>query len=309
MKSGIASMMAAMIAFKRAGADFNGEILFMGAADEETGSDSGTLHLLGQGVGKKADFAVVSEPTSLRIELGNRGLRWIDITVKGRASHAGRPHLGVNAIAYGAKLIEAIHAMKFSIRNDGFEIPTPSISVTTIDGGAKVNIIPDRCTLAVDRRMMPGETTETVLRELSEVIDPVLALEKDLKIDVRVRPGSWDPYIISRDEPIVRVLSESCREITGRERCWPAKGRAPTPPTSSTGSASRPFSSDRATRSCRTRSMNACPSTPFAGERRSSYRFSGSCWGREIAGPPPARGREGPVRETPPEGGTRDRWR
>jgi succinyl-diaminopimelate desuccinylase len=224
MKSGIASMMAAMIGFKRSGAEFDGEILFMGVADEETGSDFGTLWLLEKKFGNKADLAIVSEPTSLRIELGNRGLRWIDITVRGRASHAGRPHLGVNAIAYGAKLIEAIHAMRFSIRNDGFEIPTPSISVTTIDGGAKVNIIPDRCTLAVDRRMMPGETTETVLGELKEVIDPVLALEKDLTIDVSVRPGSWDPYIISRDEPIVRVLGESCREITGREPVLAGKG-------------------------------------------------------------------------------------
>jgi acetylornithine deacetylase/succinyl-diaminopimelate desuccinylase family protein len=217
MKSGIASMMAAMIGFKRSGAEFDGEILFMGVADEETGSDYGTLWLLEKKIGKKADFAIVSEPTSLRIELGNRGLRWIDITVRGKASHAGRPHLGVNAIAYGAKLIEAIHSMKFATRNDAFEVPTPSISVTMIGGGAKVNIIPDRCDLAVDRRMMPGETTEAVLLELKEVIDPILAMERNLKIEVNVRPGSWDPYIISRDEPIVRTLIDSCREITGKE--------------------------------------------------------------------------------------------
>jgi acetylornithine deacetylase/succinyl-diaminopimelate desuccinylase-like protein len=57
----------------------------MGAADEETGSEFGTVYLLQKGVGKGADFAIVSEPTSLRVELGNRGLRWIDIIIKGNA--------------------------------------------------------------------------------------------------------------------------------------------------------------------------------------------------------------------------------
>ena len=114
MKSGIASMMAAMIGLKRSGASFHGEIIFMGAADEETGSDFGTLYLLKKGVAERADFAIVSEPTSLRVELGNRGLRWIDVNIKGKASHAGRPHLGINAISYGARLVEAIHSVEIS---------------------------------------------------------------------------------------------------------------------------------------------------------------------------------------------------
>lgn len=215
MKSGVASMVLAMIAFKRSGASFNGEIVFTGIADEETGSEFGTVYLLKNGIGKNADFAIVSEPTSLRIELGNRGLRWMDITVWGKASHAGRPHLGINAIAYGARLVEAIQSMKFTNRNDAFEIPTPSISVTMISGGTKVNIIPNRCDLSLDRRMILGETTETILRELKEVIDPILEKERDLKIELRMRPNYWDPFLISEKEPIVQVAKESFKEVTG----------------------------------------------------------------------------------------------
>lgn len=216
MKSGVASMVFSMIAFKRSGTSFNGEIVFTGIADEETGSEFGTVFLIKKGIGKNADFAIVSEPTSLRVELGNRGLRWIDITVRGKASHAGRPHLGVNAIAYGAKLVEAIQSIKFMNRNDAFEVPTPSISVTMISGGTKVNIIPDRCDLSLDRRMIPGETTEAVLRELKEIIDPILEREKDLKIELQMRPNYWDPYLISEKEPIVQAVMESFKEVTGR---------------------------------------------------------------------------------------------
>ncbi len=216
MKSGIASMMAAMIGFKRSGKQFNGEIVFMGVADEETGSEYGTQFLLGKNIGKNADFAIVSEPTNLRVELGNRGLRWIDIFVEGKASHAGRPNLGVNSVFYAAKLIEAIHSMKFKGWNDAFEISSPSISVTMISGGAKVNIIPNRCNLSVDRRMIPGETTETVMKELQDVIKPILKEEKDLRIEIKMRPVTWDAYLLSETEPIVQATIASFKTVTGR---------------------------------------------------------------------------------------------
>lgn len=216
MKSGIASMVAAMIGFKRSGKPFNGEIVFMGVADEETGSEYGTQFLLKKNIGKNADFAIVSEPTNLRVELGNRGLRWIDISIKGKASHAGRPYLGVNSIFYGAKLIEAIHAMKFENRNDAFGIPLPTISVTMIRGGAQVNIIPNRCNLSIDRRMIPGETTETVIKELQDVIKPILKEEKTLRIEMKMRPVTWDAYLISDTEPIVQATVESFKTVVGK---------------------------------------------------------------------------------------------
>ncbi len=216
MKAGLSSAMGAMIALKRSRASFHGEIVFMAVCDEETGSEYGTVHLLKQGIGKNADFAIVAEPTSLRVELGNRGLRWLDVLVKGKASHAGRPYLGVNAVFYGARLVEAFHAVEFKTRNDAFDVPEPSLSVTMIHGGSKENIIPDRCEMVLDRRMIPGEKAEDVVRELKDVIDPILEKEKDLKIELKVRPNSWDPYLISANEPIVQTVIESVREVTGK---------------------------------------------------------------------------------------------
>ncbi|MFC1994992.1 M20 family metallopeptidase [Chloroflexota bacterium] len=217
MKSGVASLAAAMIAFKRSGANFDGEIIFMGAAEEETAGEFGTIYLLKNKIGTNADFAIVSEPSTMRVEVGNRGLRWIDIVVRGKASHAGRPHVGINAISYAAKLIEAINAMKFQNRNDAFEIPSPNISVTMINGGTKVNIIPERCELAVDRRMIPGETQETVIEELARVIEPIAAEEKELQIETRVNPNHFDPFLISQDEPVVQATIEAFQQVMGRK--------------------------------------------------------------------------------------------
>jgi len=215
MKSGIASMQAAMIGFKRSGKPFDGEIVYMAVGDEETGSRFGTRYLLENNIGTDADFAIVSEPTNLAVELGNRGLRWFDICVTGKASHAGRPHLGVNAIRCGARLVEAIESHRFAHRDDRFEIPTPSLSVTTINGGTQVNVIPNRCRLTVDRRMIPGETVETVMAELEEMIDSITTDEEDVKIDLEMREAYWDPYLISETESVVQAVKDSVQRVTG----------------------------------------------------------------------------------------------
>ncbi|MCC6905205.1 MAG: M20 family metallopeptidase [Anaerolineae bacterium] len=224
MKSGVATMLMAMVDFKRSGKPFSGEIICQAVADEETGSEMGTIHLLENGIGAGADFAICTEPTSLRIELGNRGLRWIDITVKGTASHAGRPHLGVNSIAYAARLVEAIQSMRFTACNDFFEVPYPSISVTQINGGHTINVIPERCDLSVDRRMLPGETFDDVMAQLQAVIDEVKAENEALEIEARVRKGYWDPYLIAVEEPVVQANITAFRRVMGTEPTIGSKG-------------------------------------------------------------------------------------
>ena len=186
MKSGVAAMLAAIVDLKRSGEPFAGEIQLQAVADEETGSQWGTLHLIEQGYCDGADFAICTEPTDLAVELGNRGLRWVDITIHGDASHAGRPHLGTNAVSVASEIIGRINELTFTRHDDRFEIPNPSISVTTIAGGETVNVIPDRCVFSVDRRMLPGEAEEDVLVELESAIEPVR--ERGIRVDLAVRP-------------------------------------------------------------------------------------------------------------------------
>jgi acetylornithine deacetylase len=217
MKSGVAAMLMAMVELKRSGASFAGEIQLQAVADEETGSQWGTLHLIEQGYCDGADFAICTEPTSNRLELGNRGLRWVDVRVSGVASHAGRPQLGVNAVVAAAEIIGRIQALEFERRDERFEIPAPSISVTTIKGGQTVNVIPDSCSFSIDRRMLPGETEQQVLAELKKAIDPVRADLDGAEVRVNVRSGCWDPYVISPDEPVALAAVDAAREILGRE--------------------------------------------------------------------------------------------
>jgi succinyl-diaminopimelate desuccinylase len=217
MKSGVAAMLMALISFQRSQGMTKGEIIFHAVGDEETGSIWGTRHLIEQGIGADADFAINTEPTSNRIELGERGVRVIKVAITGHSSHAGRPHLGKNAISAAARLIELINQMKFTEFNAAFEVPTPSISVTVINGGHTTNVIPDFCEFTIDRRMIPGETSEKVMEELKALIDASKLKNFGYEIDVKMEKDYWNPFVISVEEPIVQITMEAFRTVMGEE--------------------------------------------------------------------------------------------
>jgi acetylornithine deacetylase/succinyl-diaminopimelate desuccinylase family protein len=214
MKSGVAAMIIALGALKKAGSPFHGRIVFQAVGDEETGSDAGTRCMIRRKIGAGADFAIVSEPTNLNVTIGNRGLRWLEVSVKGRASHAGRPHVGANAIHAAARIIGELGRLTFKAHHPLFEIPHPSLSVTMIQAGTKVNIIPERCTFSIDRRMMLGETSQSVLREIEEVLRKCSS--GGISSEVRVTHEGWDPYAIDPGSPWVKGLCETVEEVTGQ---------------------------------------------------------------------------------------------
>jgi len=214
MKSGVAAMIIALGALKKAGSPFQGRIVFQAVGDEETGSDAGTRCMIRREIGAGADFAIVSEPTNLNVTIGNRGLRWLEVSVKGRASHAGRPHVGANAVHAAARIIGELERLTFKAHHPLFEIPHPSLSVTMIQAGSKVNIIPERCTFSIDRRMMPGETSESVRREIETVLKKCSS--DGIHSDVRITHEGWDPYAIDPSSPWVKGLCETVEEVAGQ---------------------------------------------------------------------------------------------
>ena len=200
MKSGIVASLMAVIAIKRSGSPFKGKLIYSAVGDEENHSQYGTKYLLRHGL--KADHAICCEPTDLDLVLGNRGLTMVDVLIKGRSCHAGRSHLGVNAVHIAAKIIAAIDAFDFKrIYNDAFEVPTGSCSAVGVHGGAKLNVVPDRCLLHIDRRLMPDEDGPEAVRELAVLIEKATGLRPDSDEDC----GSALPHEIMR---IVRMQSD-----------------------------------------------------------------------------------------------------
>lgn len=223
MKSGIAAAMLAMRELKKKEDGLKGEVVFYGVGDEETGSVNGTISLL-QNYDKAFDGAVVPEPTDFCIERAQRGLRWIRFHVIGKACHAGRPHCGKNAIEQSMLIIQKLKSLTYNAHMELFEegLKEPSLSVNRIEGGTKNNIIAEECTFIVDRRLLPGETAEDVLKQLQEAVKETL--QPGFRCELSLVNDGWDPFITPAENPVVSDLIASYREEVGEEPVVRGKG-------------------------------------------------------------------------------------
>lgn len=117
---------------------------------------------------------VICESTGLKLNIGGRGRAEVFLTVEGVPAHASAPHLGVNALKQAARLILAVNewqppqdpALGYGI----FE-PTEIISSPY----PSVSVLPDRCRIRCDRRLLVGETQRDVLDPLNQIIDRLYA--------------------------------------------------------------------------------------------------------------------------------------
>ena len=207
MKGGVAAMCAA--AARAAANGIGGEIIVAAVVDEEYAS-GGTRALLADGI--RADAAIVAEPTGLAIMPAHRGFVWITATTHGRAAHGSRWDIGVDAIRHAGLLLAELDHM------DAAELPKrshhllgrPSIHASLIEGGTGMSTYPDRCTLNIERRTIPGETAEQVRAELQAVCDRLRAQRADFRAELEV-PLAQQPSDVPVDAPIVAALADALR--------------------------------------------------------------------------------------------------
>jgi succinyl-diaminopimelate desuccinylase len=179
-------------------------------ADEETMGFKGAGHLVSEEI-IAPDIAIVGEPTSLRVVRAQRGACWYRITTHGLAAHGSAPERGISAIRHMAELVLRLEETLPEVNHP--LLGGPTINVGTIQGGAKVNIIPASCMIEVDRRTIPGETEESVLASIHAAVD--LAKKRFPEMDVRVEPAFFsNPFEVSADAAVVRAVVEAVGDAT-----------------------------------------------------------------------------------------------
>jgi acetylornithine deacetylase len=167
MKAGVAAMCAAAV---RAADELQGQVVITAVVDEEFES-IGTRALVAAGV--RADAAIVTEPTGLAIVPAHLGFVWADVTTFGRAAHGSRWELGVDAIRHAGFFLTELD------RIDAEDLPRSRIRfwdalrcASLIEGGTGMSTYPERCTIRIERRTIPGEKPADVERELREACNP-----------------------------------------------------------------------------------------------------------------------------------------
>ena len=114
---------------------------------------------------RKAPAIVVTEPTGFEIVIKEKGLLHFAIRTNGVSAHASMPHLGDNAITKMTDLLAKTKDLQRIPKN-----PTDvmTMSVDTIKGGTRINVIPDECEVEVDVRYPPNMNTKSVLKLLRD---------------------------------------------------------------------------------------------------------------------------------------------
>lgn len=213
-KASLTAMLLAMRALAHNPAGLQTNVLLLASVDEEylmRGAEAFARS------GLHVDGAIVGEPTGLAIVPAHKGfVRWKLHTI-GRAAHSSNPQLGDNAIYQMAELLQLLQPRLNAALAKRVHplVGQATWSVGKISGGASVNIVPERCTIEIDRRLLPGEHTAEALAELDAVIAEIHAARPHLKIEREDPFGDVAGLDTPTGAPIVRALEQASREICG----------------------------------------------------------------------------------------------
>jgi acetylornithine deacetylase len=212
MKAGVAAMCAAAV--RAADAGLAGEVIVAAVCDEEFES-VGTRALLESGV--RADAAIVTEPTRLAINPAHRGFAWVTVTVHGHAAHGSRYDIGVDAILHAGLLLAELELLQEDtlVHRTHPLLGHASLHASLISGGTGMSTYPDRCTLRLERRTLPGESAEDALAEVHAACARVKARRPSFQADIALDLARG-PSDVPTDAPIVRALEgamHTCGEV------------------------------------------------------------------------------------------------
>jgi acetylornithine deacetylase len=146
----------------------------------------------------KPTGVIVGEPTLCQPVVAHNGvIRW-KVSTQGVAAHSSNPSNGQSAISAMSKLIlefEREYCSKISLTHP--LTGQAACSVNTISGGTAVNIIPDFCEIEIDRRTLPGEDSEQVLKDMKAVLDSISLRDPTILI------GTSTPFVDYQLDPTV----------------------------------------------------------------------------------------------------------
>lgn len=188
---------------KKNGADFKGTFLLTAVVLEENGEMMGTIKLCEEALparGISPDAMVCCEPSSLKLMLGHRGRMEIRVEVQGRSCHGSTPWLGIK----------------------------PGIALTMYHCEPnELCIVPNKAVVVYDRRLVPGETTQSALDEIRAIVDQLKTEDPEFDAEISVSrnyrqaytgigeeiDSQKDVWIIDREYPFIRACREGLEEV------------------------------------------------------------------------------------------------
>jgi succinyl-diaminopimelate desuccinylase len=185
-KSDFATYAFALRAVEAAAAQLKGTVELHFTYDEEFGGLLGPGYLLRQQL-SKPDLAIAAG-FSYAVVTAHNGCLQLEVAVRGKAAHAALPESGHDALAAAVAILNALYCERrgyATIRSRLPGIATPTLNVGLIEGGINTNVVPDKVTLRLDRRIIPEEDARAVEVRLGEVMARAVEGRPGIAIQIR----------------------------------------------------------------------------------------------------------------------------
>ena len=190
---GTSDMKGAVAAFVSAAAnfaadtdkDFAGELHVAGVVHEECFEGVAAREI---SAAVKPDYVVIGEASTLNLKVGQRGRGEIVVETFGKPCHSANPEKGIDAVYKMAKVIEAIRTLEpthHPVLGDGI-LELTDIKSAPYPGAS---VVPEYCRATYDRRLLVGETKESVLKPIQKLMDQLMAEDPQLKVKVSYAVG------------------------------------------------------------------------------------------------------------------------
>ena len=213
-KSDIAAYVFALLALKENNQNLNGNIEIHLTFDEERGGFVGPKWLLEHGL-TKPDFAITAGMTH-EITTSHAGCLHLEVVIRGKQAHAAIPDTGVDALQAASQVLVEIYKEKerLLLANSGkSNSVTAKITIGTISGGTNTNVVPDRVTFCIDRRLDPVENGEEVEAELCRLIENAVIEKKGLEIECRRMMLANPLKSVEGVEKLSNLLAENAEKV------------------------------------------------------------------------------------------------
>ncbi len=206
----------ALQALAAQGLELQGSVELHLTYDEETGGDIGPRWLLEQGL-SQPDYAI-SAGFSYAVTTAHNGCLHLEVTLRGRQGHAAMPESGIDALAAATRVLTDLYAsreMLKSRRSQISGITHPTLNVGLINGGINTNVVPDRVSFRIDRRIIPEESPAAAETELRALLESSAARCPGISIDIRRILLALPLVPLAGAERLTQALQQSGAQFFG----------------------------------------------------------------------------------------------
>jgi len=185
MKGGTAAIVSAICKIFDSGKELQGDIIFTAVAGEETDSCGAERFISEKDRIPECLGVIIPEPTDFSIIIAHRGMLWLEVSTKGKAAHGSAPQLGINAITSMRYFLNELDNYDIAVKTHEL-LGTCSMSVNMISGGKTLNVVPDKCSIGIDIRTIPGQNHQDIIDDLKRIFEKVKSEHPDFDAEISI---------------------------------------------------------------------------------------------------------------------------